>query len=188
MESDKDISGRLEECNLRPVSPTTAVKSSINVIYIDGLPSEARNRDKKASQNTYEGYTKVGEQFKQTCSVAPTAPKSKRFKQNIGSDTLVVMMESNNQHFPEYCKGRKRVVQKVPGAVWKLVYQDFLEDQKAKFDSAGERLGKCTRIKERTLQGGLRSSLNEISTGVYDDKSRKATNQDGDLMLLLKDR
>lgn len=56
----------------------------------------------------------------------------------IPSDFLVTFVRAYNVHFSKYCKGRKRFVQKVPSAVCKSVYQDFISYQRLKCETAVE--------------------------------------------------
>ncbi|PXF47461.1 hypothetical protein BWQ96_02792 [Gracilariopsis chorda] len=75
---------------------------------------------------------------------------------------------------------------RVPAAVWKLVYKDYLDDGKAKCEIAGVQFDKDVP-QERTLQNALRSALDDVKTGVSDGPGQLCALQNDDLMQKLKE-
>ncbi|PXF40891.1 hypothetical protein BWQ96_09384 [Gracilariopsis chorda] len=97
------------------------------------------------------------------------------------------MESSYGKHFTAYCRKRKQAVQqRVPAAVWKLVYKDYLDDGKAKCEIAGVQFDKDVP-QERTLQNALRSALDDVQTGVSDVPGQQCDLQNDDLMQKLKE-
>ncbi|PXF40369.1 hypothetical protein BWQ96_09925 [Gracilariopsis chorda] len=105
----------------------------------------------------------------------------------VGADALACMTSSYGKHFTAYCRKRKQgVQQRVPAAVWKLVYKDYLDDGKAKCEIAGVQFDKDVP-QERTLQNALRSALDDVQTEVSDRPGQLCALQNDDLMQKLKE-
>jgi hypothetical protein len=80
----------------------------------------------------------------------------------VTTETLAALVSSCHKHFAEYSRTKKRVVQRVPGKVWKQVYADYKAMQACPFADV-----ECDVPAERTLQDALRSAL-DPDTGVSD--------------------
>ncbi|PXF42341.1 hypothetical protein BWQ96_07930 [Gracilariopsis chorda] len=122
-----------------------------------------------------------GEQGSQSVAVigAPLlAEKDQKVSETAGS----------GKHFAAYCKGRKRAVQqKIPVAVWKAMYKDFVESTKAQCAATGVVFNEKDLPQERNLQHALPSALGDVSTGTADPEAcQKFVPQDNDLMRRLK--
>ncbi|PXF44606.1 hypothetical protein BWQ96_05637 [Gracilariopsis chorda] len=105
----------------------------------------------------------------------------------VGADALACMTSSYGMHFTAYCRKRKQAVQqRVPAAVWKVVYKNYLDDGKAKYEIAGVQFDKDVP-QERTLQNALRSALDDVQTGVCDGPGQLCALQNDDLTQNLKE-
>lgn len=61
------------------------------------------------------------------------APKERRIKKSrvaVETEHLATLKASYLVHFAEWSKGKKNITQKLPGAVWKSIYKDFIDDSK----------------------------------------------------------
>ena len=76
----------------------------------------------------------------------------------VDSDQLSTLAASYSLHFEKYSNGRSQVVQVIPAAVWKNVYEEYLE---AYPDST---------LAEKTLKERLRETLSELDTGTSNEK------------------
>ena len=76
----------------------------------------------------------------------------------MDSDQLSTLAASYSLHFEKYSNGRSQVVQVIPAAVWKNVYEEYLE---AYPDST---------LAEKTLKERLRETLSELDTGTSNEK------------------
>jgi hypothetical protein len=97
----------------------------------------------------------------------------KRPKMMIGTEMLAILVASYNNHFSEYCKGRKNVTQRIPSKVWKSVYGDFLENKRVLSIDSGVNDDQSALPAERTLQDCLRGALKEQNTGTPDENITK---------------
>ncbi|PXF42844.1 hypothetical protein BWQ96_07438 [Gracilariopsis chorda] len=104
----------------------------------------------------------------------------------VGADAFACMTSSYGKHFTAYCRKRKQAFQqRVPAAVWKLVYKDYSDDGKAKCEIAGVQFDK-DMAQERTLQNALRSALDDVQTGVSDAPGQLCALKNEELMQKLK--
>lgn len=101
---------------------------------------------------------------------------SKKARVYIESDSLVTIFHTYNVQFSKYCKGRKKVVQKVPANVWRSVYKGYVNDMRLKSCALGESFNESKLQCERTRQETLRPALNDNGTGVSDVAAEKEGN------------
>lgn len=125
-------------------------------------------------------------------------PLGRKRKLRVTAAALESMGASYNTHFRNYTRDRpKEVVQKIPGSVWKLVYQDFLVEKRSTCEASGALFRVADLPSERALQDGLRDMLSEVATGNSDPSATGggdggilgalvAAVQGGDLMCKLK--
>lgn len=111
---------------------------------------------------------------------------SKRARTIVGTATMTVIWSSYTSHFSNYCKGRKKVVQKVPGKVWLAVWDDFVAFKKQEASSNGIDFREDELPAQRTLQDALRSALDQQQTGTSDEQGRHASLQNEDALQRLK--
>ena len=126
---------------------------------------------------------------KRTADTRKNLNPSKKARIVVPQDALMTLASSYQTHYSQYCKGRKRVGQRVPASVWKLAYKDFLDDQRLKAENDGEVFDSSTLPAERTLQDALRTVLAEMNTGTSDDGAAReglASLQDEDVLVQLK--
>ncbi|PXF40336.1 hypothetical protein BWQ96_09957 [Gracilariopsis chorda] len=129
----------------------------------------------------------VGSGQRQISQTSGNGHPAKCIRPGVGAKAFVVLTVSHNQLFASYCCGRKKMVQKIPGAAWKLVYGDFWQDQEEKFQSSGEPFDGQKLPQERSLRDALRSTLNDIRTDISDEAHGKVTVQDVQLMTRLNE-
>lgn len=84
----------------------------------------------------------------------------------MSTAALTAMGAAYEVHFEKYARGRTKLIQKIPRDVWKLVYRDFLEGEKARCEADGIAFDMAALPVERTLQDTLRAALNGVRTPV----------------------
>jgi hypothetical protein len=104
----------------------------------------------------------------------------------IQTETLATLVSSYHRHFSAYSKTKRRVVQRVPGKVWKQVYADCKDEVVEACQKAGMEYNDQTLPAERTLQDALRAAL-DPDTGVSDrEGATKVVPQSEDILRALK--
>lgn len=83
---------------------------------------------------------------------------SKPSRAVVDSAQLSTLAASYTKHFEKYSNGRTQVVQIIPAAVWKEVYEDYLVAYPE------------STISEKTLKERLRETLTELNTGTSNEK------------------
>lgn len=106
---------------------------------------------------------------------------------DIETTSLSILISSYNNHFSTYSATKKNVTQLVPGAVWKKVYQDYINHWKAVAESRKEKFDMGTVNAEETLKKQLRQGLKSIETGRSDGGDGKAVLQDESVLQRLKE-
>ena len=115
---------------------------------------------------------------------APLRTKQRRVV--IGTTQMTLVWSSYTAHFSEYCKGRQKVVQKVPSKVWRSVWADFVLFMNQRASDNGLPFDEADLPAQRTVQDQLRSALDEQETGTSDEKGDVATLQNEDVLQRLK--
>ena len=112
---------------------------------------------------------------------------SKKQKVLVETETLSVLKASYLNHFSDYSRGRKTVTQKLPGKVWKLVFEDFLTETKRSCLEKGISFCEDKLPSSRTLQDALRGCISTEDTGNADIKgAEKVILQSEDVLQQLK--
>ena len=112
-------------------------------------------------------------------SEAADGPVKKRSKLGIGrqfveSIHLSTLLASYNQHFAQYSESRKNVSQLIPGAVWRLVYKEFIG------------VYPNSNFSEETLKKKVADELKSAKTGTSNMGDGKATLQQDSVLEQLK--
>jgi hypothetical protein len=104
----------------------------------------------------------------------------------IQTESLASLVSSYHKHFGEYSRTRTRVVQRVPGKVWKQVYADYKAEEEQACCQAGMEYDEQKLPAERTLQDALRAAL-DPDTGVSDPSgAAKVVPQSKEILRALK--
>ena len=106
-------------------------------------------------------------------SKLPRREKSHRLI--VDSVVLSWLVSSYTTHFATYSSGKKNVTQLVPGKVWKLLYEQFLQEHPE------------SKFAEDTLKDRLCETLKELKTGTSNEEgSEKAVLQADDVLTRLR--
>jgi hypothetical protein len=123
-------------------------------------------------------------------SDSATANERRVKKSRVALETehFATLKASYLVHFAEWCKGKKNITQKLPGAVWKSIYKDFIDEQIEICQAKGASFDIDKLPAPRTMKDALKETIGNENTGNADIKgSSKVILQNEEVLAQLKE-